>query len=307
MGFALCTFKTTTAIMAEGMVCGSEFLDQKGRIDMELGLKGRVALVTGGGTGIGKAIAFEFAREGAITYIAGRRVDRLEDAAARAAQEGLKLIPHVLDVRNQESIDAVVNDIVADTGRLDILINNAGFGKFQGVLEQTEEHYLETLDINLKATVFLTKAAALQMKKQKYGVIINASSLVTKIPHAGNAVYAAAKAGVVSLTEAYAGELGPYGIRVLSYAPGMVVTEMNVLHVARDYDKLVDTMALHRLGRPHELAKPVVFLASDAAGYITGVDIFLSGGRYCTQNNEDMWTNAGDEAIVPEIVKDVIL
>ncbi|MDR1245586.1 MAG: SDR family oxidoreductase [Clostridiales Family XIII bacterium] len=269
---------------------------------MDLGMKGRVAVVTGGGTGIGKAVAAEFAAEGATTYILGRRQEMLDEAAAEAKDKGVTLIPYALDVLDNAAVEKCVNDIVAAHGRVDIWVNNAGFGYAKMIEDVEEEDWFKTIDTNLKSTFFVTKTVARQMKKQKYGVFINAASMAVYMPLAGNSVYAAAKSGIASFTRTFAAELAPYGIRVLSYSPGMVATAMSKRHIARDYDKLVNTMALHRLGTPEDLAKPIVFFASEAAGYMTGIDIPLAGGRYCSQNNEDMWVKAGADAIVPEKV-----
>jgi NAD(P)-dependent dehydrogenase (short-subunit alcohol dehydrogenase family) len=270
---------------------------------MDLGYNGKVVMVTGGGTGIGKAAAEEFAREGATTYISGRREEKLLQAKEEAAAKGLTLIPYVLDIQDTPAVEKCVSDIVAAHGRIDVWVNNAGYGAAKMMEDVTDADWDISINTNMKALFYVTRAVARQMKKQKYGVFINASSLAIKMPLAGNSLYAAVKCGVSSFTRTFAAELAPYGIRVVSYLPGMTISDMSRRHIERDYDKLVNTVAAHRIGKPEDLAKPIVFLGSEAAGWITGVDIELSGGRHCTQNNEDMWKRAGADAIVPEVVK----
>ena len=269
---------------------------------MELGLKGKVVMVTGGGTGIGQAIAAEFAREGCVVWISGRRMEKLEETRDVYAKEGLKLIPYVLDVTNLAAVEKCMEDMVGKSGSIDIWVNNAGFGKATRIEDVDDEHWDNTINANMKALLITAKVISRQMKKQKSGVFMNATSVAVKNPLASNSVYAAAKAGAMSFTRTFAAELAPYGIRVNSYSPGMIVTEMSKRHIARDHDKLIDTIALRRFGEPEDLAKPIVFLCSDAASFITAVDLEIAGGRNCTQNNGDMWRKAGDEAIVPKAV-----
>jgi NAD(P)-dependent dehydrogenase (short-subunit alcohol dehydrogenase family) len=267
---------------------------------MDLGLKGRIAMVTGGGSGIGKGVAFEFAREGVVTYISGRHEARLAETVSEARSQCLELIPYVLDVRDFSAVEKCVQTISADKGHLDIWINNAGYGHAKPIDEVTEEDWDTTIDTNLKALFFCIKAVSAQMKKQKQGVIVNASSLAVRMPLNSNAPYAASKSGVTSLTRSLAAELAPYNIRVVGYIPGMIATEMSKRHIARARDELLSTIALKRFGYPEDLAKPIVFLCSDACGYITGVELEISGGRHSAQRTGDSWERAGSEAVWPK-------
>lgn len=260
---------------------------------MELGLVGKVIFITGGGSGIGKAAALAFAREGARVVVAGRTERRLQNACDEAAAQGLSLASYPLDVRDNAALQQAADDTCARFGRLDVWVNNAGVAISKPFEEFTDEEWRTVLDVNLGAVFFGSRAAARHMKRQNGGVILNASSYAVRIPHAGGAPYAAAKSGVSSLTKTLAAELAPWNIRVVGYIPGMIVTEMSAETVRQRESELTDCVSLRRLGTPEDMAGPIVFAASDACGYLTGVDIEVTGGKYCVQNTGFAWDALG--------------
>ena len=262
---------------------------------MELGLKGKVVVITGGGTGIGKAAAFEFLREGSRVTVIGRRTAPLEEAAKEAAAEGLTLSYDSVDVTSREAVEAFVTALAEKEGSIDVWLNNAGIGINKPFFTFTPEDWNRILSINLEAVFNCTQIVARVMKKQHSGVIVNASSFTSKIPHADGVLYGATKAAVSSLTRSTAAALAPYGIRVVGYVPGMIVTPISAEEVAKYGDKYTRDISMQRLGTPEDLAKPIVFLASDAAQYITGTELEVSGGKFAVQDCKLAWTLAENE------------
>jgi 3-oxoacyl-[acyl-carrier protein] reductase len=244
-------------------------------------LSGKVAIVTGSGRGIGKAIARRLADEGCATVVTDVRQDLLDAVAA----EGWSALRLLCDVRSVEQTRAAAQAVLEQFGRIDILVNNAGVANGGRADELGEEAWDLNLDVNLKGVLLMCQAVIPAMKQQRSGRILNASSFAAIIPAIGSAAYAASKAGVVSLTRVLAGELGAFDITVNCYAPGMIPTEMN--HFAeRDaavQERLLDTLTLRRWGQPGEIADLICFLASDKASYITGTMIEVSGGKLATQ------------------------
>ena len=257
---------------------------------MDLHLKDKIVVVTGGGTGIGKATAREFAREGAKVVICGRRAAKLEKTREQLLQEGFSVLAQQLDVCDVAAVQTLADEVVAQYGRIDIWINNAGIAINKPAMDFTDEDYDRIMQTNLKGVFEGCRIAGRQMMKQGSGVILNASSYATKIPHANGALYAASKAAVSSLTKTFAANFAPYGIRVVGYIPGMIVTEISEEEVRQHEEHFVQNVALRRLGMPEDMAKPIVFLASDACGYVTGVDLEVSGGKYIVQNAMQPWS-----------------
>lgn len=261
---------------------------------MELNLKGKSVVVTGGGTGIGEAAALEFAREGALVSICGRRLDKLQAMAQRAASEGLTIRYYQVDVTDTDALSAMADQIVQDSGGIDVWVNNAGIAINRPALDFTEEEYRKVVSINMDAVFFGSQIAARHMIRQgRGGVILNAESYAVRIPHAQGAVYAATKAAVQSFVRSFAANLAPYGIRVIGYIPGMIVSEISEESIRENRKLYTQNIAMQRLGRPEDLAKTLVFLASDAAGYISGTDIEIHGGKYAVQDSEFPWKQAG--------------
>jgi 3-oxoacyl-[acyl-carrier protein] reductase len=252
---------------------------------MNIDLAGRVAIVTGVGKGIGREIVEVLAREGVIVAAVDVSAGDLDRLAADFEANGYRGSRHLCDVRDATAVAATVAAVVAEHGRVDILINNAGVtgdGWIEDIAENTWDF---CFDVNVKGCFLLCQAVIPVMKKQQFGRIINAASFAALIPSAGSAAYAASKAAVVHFTQSLAGELGPWGITANSYAPGMIPTTLNGF---ADLDpaaaqRLLDTLSLRRWGSKDDIASLICFLASDQAGYITGTLIDISGGKLATQ------------------------
>lgn len=252
---------------------------------MLIDLKNRVAIVTGGGRGIGRAIACKLAAEGAIVVVSDVSQERLDDVKSEWQRQGWSGAQLHCDVRVSEDCRAVAAATEEQFGRIDILVNNAGVAAGKPVEEMPEDVWDANMDVNLKGTFLMSQAVIPAMKRQRSGRIINASSFAAIIPSIGGAAYAASKTGVESLTRVMAGELGPFDITVNCYAPGMIPTEMNHFADREDDVKEVflDTLSLRRWGAADDVANLICFLASDQASYITGSMINVSGGKFATQ------------------------
>jgi len=258
---------------------------------MDLGLKGKVVVVTGGGSGIGLAAALAFAREGAHVAICGRTPGKLADAEAQFSEQGFPLFTATCDVTASREAEDFATAVTRAVGPIDIWVNNAGSNQILSLVDFDDESIEKLVGINLKSFIICTNIAARAMKGRG-GVIINASSFSAVIPNAGRGVYSACKSAVLSLTRTYAAELAADGIRVVSYVPGQIETEMTQRVIeAMGREKLVSNIPMRRLGTPEDLAKPIVFLASDAAGYINGCAIEVTGAKFCVQNPGYAWEN----------------
>lgn len=256
---------------------------------MDLHLKDKCVVITGGGTGIGKETAKAFLEEGAKVTILGRREAPLKEFQDEAKSQGYEIDYYTCDVTNLERVKEVASNVFKKYGRIDVWVNNAGISKDKPFLDFTEEDYDSVMNIDLKAVFDCTRVAAEYMKETGGGVIINASSFASKIPHANGVIYGAAKAGVSNLTKSTAAALAPYGIRVVGYIPGMIVTPISEQIISNYKQKFIKDISLGRLGHPDDLAKPIVFLASDAAKYISGVDLEISGGKFAVQDCDMAW------------------
>ncbi|HEY7140232.1 MAG TPA: SDR family NAD(P)-dependent oxidoreductase [Methylomirabilota bacterium] len=267
---------------------------------MEIVLRGKVAIVTGAGRGIGREIAATLAREGATTVVTDIRQDLLDDVAREFGRERWTGRQHLCDVRDPARTRAVVDDVARTLGHVDILVNNAGVAPGGPIETLSEEAWDLNLDVNLKGTFLMCQAVIPVMKRQRAGRIINAASFAAIMPITGSGAYAASKAGVHYFTRALAGELGPWGITVNCYAPGMIPTEINgftELPPERQR-RLLDTLTFRRWGEAREVANLVCFLASDLAAYITGTMIDVSGGKLATQIPRLAWESAAAEGVV---------
>lgn len=244
-------------------------------------LSGKVALVTGSARGIGKAIVERFAAEGAAVVIS----DVANEAAARetlAAVEGAggKGIVAMFDVGDPAQVENAVKDVLAALGRIDILVNNAGITRDGLLMRMPEEDFDAVIRTNLKGTFLLTKAVSRSMIKQRSGRIINMSSVVGMMGNAGQSNYSAAKAGIAGFTKSTARELGSRGITVNAIAPGFIKTAMTASLPEAVQKSFMDQIPLGRFAEPGEVADLALFLASDAAGYVTGQVIGINGGLY---------------------------
>ncbi|HEY0239961.1 MAG TPA: SDR family NAD(P)-dependent oxidoreductase [Friedmanniella sp.] len=252
---------------------------------MQLDLTGRVVVVTGAARGIGRVIAATFVRERAVVVgvdVTADGLGWLDDARVAAGLEGASL---ACDVTDGDRTRALVAEVVARFGRVDVLVNNAGVN-VEGTLEELSDHdWDRCFAVNVGGVFKMCRAVVPVMKAQRSGRIVNAASFAAIVPSVGAGAYAASKAAVVQLTRTLAGELGPWGVTANAYAPGMVPTAMNGFAdlPATAQDRLLDTLTLRRWSDPQEVADVVVFLASDAARYVTGTVLDVSGGKLATQ------------------------
>lgn len=251
---------------------------------MELNLKGKTVVITGGATGIGKATAFEFMREGCNVAVCGRRQNVLDETQAEARQEGFDLMTESVDVTDYDALEAFAAHVEQRYGKIDIWLNNAGSNYIKSMLDFTTDEFKRMIDIILVSTFSGCQIAARIMKKNGGGVILNASSFASVMPAAGRAPYAACKSAVSSLTRSFAAELAKDNIRVLSYIPGMIATDCSAASRADNSAYLMSNIPMRRFGTAQDLANVLVFLASDRAGYMTGTDVMVSGGKFCVQN-----------------------
>jgi 3-oxoacyl-[acyl-carrier protein] reductase len=251
---------------------------------MELGLKNRVVAITGGGSGIGKAAAFEFLKEGCRVAICGRTLSKLEAAKKEAQASGYDLLIASVDVKDEKALAAFAENVVRTYGRLDVWVNNAGANQIKSLMDYSVEEFRAMTDGLFVSTFAGSKIAASYMKKQQSGVILNASSFSAVIPNAGRAPYSACKAAVSSLTRTFAAELAPDHIRVVAYVPGMIATEISRKNIELNGKQLMSAIPMQRFGTAEDIASVIVFLASDRASYINGVDIPITGGKLCVQN-----------------------
>lgn len=242
-------------------------------------LENKVAIVTGGSRGIGQAIAIRLASAGAdviIFYTSNQSA--AEETVAKIQEAGRKGIALQVDVASSEHVDRAMKEVLASFGRIDILVNNAGVTRDNLLVRMKEEDWDHVIDVNLKGVFLCTKAVARPMMKQRCGRIINISSVVGVSGNPGQANYVAAKAGVIGLTKSNAKELSGKGITVNAIAPGFIETDMTSVLDQETRDKLLNEIPLGRFGAPNDIAEAVTFLASDAAGYITGQTIHVDGG-----------------------------
>jgi 3-oxoacyl-[acyl-carrier protein] reductase len=241
--------------------------------------EGRVALVTGASRGIGRATARALAARGA-SVVATARGDHAGVVAAEIQESGGRAEARTLDVTDQAGIEAAIADVLGRHGRIDVLVNNAGITRDQLLLRLKRSDWDAVLDTDLTAVAMLTQAVLKPMLKQRAGRIINLTSVVGQAGNAGQANYAAAKAGLIGFTKAMALEVASRGITVNAVAPGMVDTDMTRALSQGAQGAWADRIPLKRLGTPEDVAEAVVFLASDEASYITGHVLAVNGGMY---------------------------
>jgi NAD(P)-dependent dehydrogenase (short-subunit alcohol dehydrogenase family) len=244
-------------------------------------LKGKVAIVTGGGTGIGRAIALALAEAEASVVVCGPQLDRCEETCVEIAKRfGSKAIAYPCDVRLKAEIETVVRNTVDRLGRIDILVNNAGVTSNFHVFDLPEAEWDRVINTNLKGCFLFSQAAGGVMARSGGGVIINIGSQLGEVARPNKAHYVSSKAGIRMLTKALALDLAPYKIRVNNVAPGPVDTELAAPLLKNPVARsaLLDRLPLGRIGQPGDIAGAVVFLASESASFITGTTLVVDGG-----------------------------
>lgn len=242
-------------------------------------LVGKVALVTGGSRGIGRAIALKLAENGADVAInyAGNTA-AAEEVKAAIEQMGRKALLIQCSVADTDGVQVMVNQVVKELGRLDILVNNAGITRDGLLMRMKEADWDDVMNTNLKGVYNCSKAVMRTMMKQKSGRIVNMASVVGEMGNAGQANYAAAKAGVIGFTKSMAKEVASRGITVNAIAPGFIATDMTRVLSDDQKAEMARTIPLGRAGQPEDVANAVLFLASEGAAYITGQVLNVDGG-----------------------------
>jgi len=243
---------------------------------------GRAAVVTGGGSGIGAATALLLANLGANVAIASRSAERLEKMAARiSAESSRECIAVPTDVRDENAVSAMIDKVVSHFGRIDVLVNNAGGTRLAPLEDITTKMWDRSFSLNVDAAYYCTREAGKYFREQRSGSIVNVSSMAGINGTRSGSHYSSSKAALQMFTRVAAAEWGPYGIRVNCVAPGMILSENATEHLKNsniDIEEGIKAFPLQRAGNPEDVARAIVFLASDAAEYITGETLAVSGG-----------------------------
>lgn len=244
-------------------------------------LSGKTAIITGASRGIGRAIAKKFAEQGAnvaFTYLAS--AEKAKELEKELSALGVKVKSFQSDAANAKACEDLVNAVVVEFGIVDVLVNNAGITRDNLLMRMSEQHWDEVMNANLKSVFNLTKAIQRPMLKMRKGSIINMTSVVGIEGNAGQANYAASKAGIIGFTKSIAQELGSRNIRCNAVAPGFIETEMTAKLDPKIMEGWMEDIPLKRTGTPQEVANLVLFLASDLSSYITGQVISICGGMH---------------------------
>lgn len=242
-------------------------------------LDGKVALITGAARGIGKAIALKYASEGANVAFTDLVIDEIaEQTVSEIKALGVDAKAYASNAANFDEAHAVIEEVLKDFGKIDILVNNAGITRDTLMLRMTEAQWDAVLTVNLKSAFNFMHAIAPVMMKQRSGSIISMSSVVGIGGNAGQANYAASKAGLIGLTKSMAKEIGPRGVRVNAIAPGFIITEMTAKLSEEVRAEWAKSIPLRRGGTPEDVANVATFLASDLSSYVTGQVIHVCGG-----------------------------
>lgn len=250
-------------------------------------LTGKVALVTGASSGIGRGIAIALSQQGAVVALAARRVDRLTELSEEIKKQGKEALIVQMDVTKKDEVEKGVAQVVAVLGKLDILVNNAGVYEGTSVIDFNEDQWDKVINTNLKAHMVLSHFAAFDMAKRSWGRIVNIGSVAMGnqgFGIAGGSAYAASKGGVVGLTESLAAELASKNILVNCIAPGLIESEMtqSIMNDKKQLEAFLPRIPLKRAGKPEEIAAGVVYLASSEASYTTGATFVIDGGWLAT-------------------------
>jgi len=245
-------------------------------------LQDRVAIVTGASRGIGRATALSLARLGATVVAAARSMERLGSLASEAADHRAsgRIVGRPLDVTDAATVEKWIDDVATEFGRIDVLVNNAGITRDGLLMNMTDVQFDEVLTTNLRSVFWMTRAVAKYMVRARTGRIINIASVSGIMGNAGQANYAAAKAGVIGFTKTVAKELGRRGVTCNAVAPGFIRTDMTNVLPEKVKEQVLSIIPLQRFGEPEEVANVVVFLASSAAAYVNGQVVTVDGGLH---------------------------
>lgn len=244
-------------------------------------LKGKTAIITGGSRGIGKAVSVKLARLGAdIAIIATSKSEAAQQTIEELNKLGIKTALYACDVSKESQVKDTVDAILSDFEKIDILVNNAGITRDKLLMAMTADDIDSVIDVNLKGTLYMTKACIRPFMKQRKGNIINISSVVGMMGNAGQANYSASKAGIIGLTKTVAKEYAARGIRCNAIAPGYIVTDMTEALSDDNSSNIKKMIPAGRFGKPEDVAELAAFLAEDASSYITGEVIKVDGGMY---------------------------
>ena len=245
-----------------------------------MSFEGQIALVTGCSRGIGRVIAEDLARAGAIVVATARNTDSIHSWAHDQKDIAARIVPMKLEVTDREAIDKLVDEITTKYEKLDILVNNAGITKDGLLMNMSDEQFDEVINVNLRASFWLCRAVSRHMVRARYGRIVNIASFSGVAGNPGQANYAAAKAGVVGMTKAIAKELGKRGVTCNAIAPGFIETDMTAVLPEKLKEQAKLMIPLQRFGTSAEVAAAVTFMASKSASYITGQCLSVDGGLH---------------------------
>ncbi len=246
--------------------------------DFAMRLKGKVSIITGGASGIGKATALKFAQEGAIVAVCDLNQETIDATVNEVKAAGGEAVGYIVNVTNKSQINDMVADVKARFGRIDVLVNNAGIVQDAQLTKMTDEQFDLVIDINLRGVYNCAKAVVDTMVAQGGGVILNASSVVGVYGNFGQTNYAATKFGVIGFVKTWAKELGKKGIRANAVCPGFVATPILKAMPEKVIQAMEDRVPMKRMAQPEEIANLYAFLASDEASYINGAAIEITGG-----------------------------
>lgn len=241
-------------------------------------LKDKIALITGGGSGIGKETALKFAKEGARLVICDLNLDAINETVEELENLGATVKGYKVDVTNRKEVEDLIENVIDEFSRIDILVNNAGITQDATLAKMTEEQFDNVINVNLKGVFNCGQIVARYMSEQGSGVILNAASVVGLYGNFGQTNYAATKSGVIGMTKSWSKELGRKGIRVNAVAPGFILTPMTDKMPEKVLNIMKDKSPLKKLGMPEDIANAYAFLASDEAKFITGTVLSVDGG-----------------------------
>ena len=256
---------------------------------MNIDLSDKIAVITGGTAGIGLSIAESFAGAGARIAICSSTEANVDNALNLLKAKNINAYAAVVDVSKRPDIFSFADSVEEKFGGIDIWVSNAAIHSPRKLIDTPEDLWQRLMDVNVKSVYYGGLIAADKIKKRGGGVLFNAASFASLMPAVGGGAYAASKAAIYSMTKTLAAELAPFNIRVVGYVPGVIKTGMNESWIRQKGKELEKQLALQRLGESDDVARVILFLASDHAAYITGTCVEISGGKFCVQNPQDAW------------------